>query len=76
MSRERRFGGGINLELGVAVVGGDEDGSALLNSRSDDRLKAGVDGFDGLNGGVEFAGVPDHVGVGEVHDDEIVLAHL
>ena len=30
-----------------------------------------VDGFAGLDGGLQSAGVADHVGVGEVGDDEI-----
>ena len=33
-----------------------------------------VDGLDRVDRRVEHAGVPDHVGVGEVHEDEVELA--
>ncbi len=35
------------------------------------RAELRVDGFDGLDGGLELAGVADHVGVGEVGDDQV-----
>jgi hypothetical protein len=36
-----------------------------------DAAELGVDGFYGADGGFELAGVADHVGVGEVDDDDV-----
>ena len=46
--------------------------------RSDlkDPAQAFVDGFDGLHGGFELAGVADHVRIGEIHDDGVEIALL
>lgn len=64
-------GDGVDEQLGVAVVGGDEQRTSTLFDGGVDAAELGVDGFDGLDGGVEFAGVADHVGVGEVDDDDV-----
>ena len=71
---KRLAGHGVDHLLGVAVVGGDQSDAAGLRHRRDDAADAGVDGLDGLDRGVEDARVPDHVAVGEVEDDHVVLA--
>jgi len=57
--------------LGVAVVGGDQQAAAALADGLVDTAQLGVDGFDGADGGFHLAGVADHVGVGEVDDDDV-----
>ncbi len=71
MGGVRAAGGGVDEHLGVAVVGGDEQASAALFDRLIDAVELGVDGLDGADGGFELAGVADHVGVGEVDDDDV-----
>src|SRR5688572_32079272 len=61
---------GVPHLLGVAMVGGDDERSAAGKRRIDDPADAFIDDFDGLDGGVQLAGVADHIGVGEVDDDE------
>jgi len=39
-----------------------------------DAAEARVHGFDGFDGGFEFAGVADHIGVGVIHDDGVESA--
>ena len=39
---------------------------------ADDLAKAAVDGFDRFDHGGDHAGVPDHIAVGKVHDDESI----
>ena len=46
------------------------DAAALLDGLVD-AAELGVDGFDGADGGFHLAGVADHVGVGEVDDDDV-----
>ena len=61
----------VDEHLGVAVVGGDEPVGAALLDGLVDASELGVYGFDGTDGGFEFAGVSDHVGVGKVDDDDV-----
>jgi len=61
----------VDEHLGVAVVGGDEERSAALLDGLIDAAELRVDRLDGANGGFELAGVTDHVGVGEVDDDDV-----
>ena len=65
-------GGGVDHLLAVAVVGGDDGAAALSLDGVEDSAAADIDGFDGLNGGGENAGVADHVAVGEVDDDHVI----
>lgn len=60
----------------VAVVGGDEELTTEGEDFFADFGDALVDGFAGFDGGIDDAGVTDHVGVGEVEDDEVVVAEL
>ena len=62
---------GVPHLFAVAVVGGDDEGAALGQYRVDEFADAVVDDFDGFDGGGEFAGVSDHVAVGEVDDVDI-----
>jgi hypothetical protein len=63
---------GVEHLLGVAVVGGDEDRAAARACRFDHAADALVRHGHRLDGGVEDAGVPDHVAVGVVQDDQVV----
>ena len=69
---------GIVLDhlLGVAVVGGNQRRAALGHRRLDDAPDASVHRLDGLDRGLEHAGMADHIGVGVVHDDHIIDAAL
>src|SRR5882724_29429 len=67
----RAAGGGIDHGFGVAVIGGDDPRAAARLKGLIDAAEARVHGFDGLDGGFEFAGVADHVGVGVIHDDGV-----
>ena len=67
----RAAGGRVDHLLGVAVVGGDDHGSAGTLEGSIDLAEAGINGFDGFDGGRNLAGVADHVGVGEVHHHDV-----
>ncbi len=62
---------GIDHHLGIAVVGGDEHGSAFGTDRQFDTAQTGVHSFDRLDGGLDLAGMADHVSIGEIHDDDI-----
>ncbi len=64
-------GDGVDEEFSVAVVGGDEQAAATLADGLVDAAELSVDGLDGADGGLHLAGVTDHVGVGEVDDDDV-----
>ena len=51
--------------LGVAVVGGDEGGTAHLTDSLDDLAHTGVHGLYRLDGGIHDAGVAHHVAVAQ-----------
>ena len=71
----RLAGRGVVHRLGVAVVGGDQHLAAGVARRRDDAADARVERLDrALDGGVEVAGVADHVAVGVVADDRVVAA--
>ena len=59
--------------FGVAVVSGDDGCAVCVFYGFEDAVQAGVNGGDGVYGGVEDAGVTDHVGVGEVAYCGVVL---
>ncbi len=71
MRRVRAAGDGIDHQLGVAVVGGDEPASVSFLDGFVDAAELRVDGLDGADGRLEFAGVAHHVGVGEVGDHQV-----
>ncbi len=75
--RVRARGDRIDHHLGVAVVGGDDPAAVLFFEALPDAPQTGVHRFDGANGRLHLARVAHHIGVGEVHHDdvEILLAH-
>lgn len=74
----RGLGGVLLVEhlLGVAVVGGDEEGVAALLALLVDLADGGVGLGAGNDGGVVDTGVADHVGRGKVVHEELELALL
>jgi hypothetical protein len=64
-------GGRVDEHLGVAVIGGDEEVSSVLTDGVVDAAQFPIDCFDCTDGGFDLAGVADHVGVGEVDDDDV-----
>ena len=48
----------------------------LLPQRVVDLAQARVHHFDGLHRRLHFAGVPHHIGVGEIHHDHVEVALL
>ena len=64
----------VDHGLGVAVVGADDPGAFMSAQNLIDAGEAGVDGFDGADGRLHFAGMAHHIGVGEVHDDHVEVA--
>ena len=62
--------------LRVAVVGRHEADAAPALDGRDDLAEAAVHGLDRLHDGRDHSRVADHVGVGEVHDREAVVARL
>ena len=67
---------GLEHLFAVPVVGGDEGLSAFFQEGIEDTTGAGIDGFDGPDRGGEDPGMTDHIGVGEVEDDEVIEAFL
>ena len=66
----------VDHAIGVAVVGGDAGHAAHFSDRVGYLLNAPVDCLDRLDCRVEHTGVTDHVAVGEVEDDHVILAAL
>ena len=58
------------------MVRSDKGAAAGVQHGRDHLIHSGVHSLDGLDGSVEHAGVADHVAVGEVQDDHVVLAAL
>ncbi len=63
----------IEHQFGVAVVGGDQHFTAGLLDGRQDAAERGVDRLDRLDGGIEVAGMADHVRVGQIADDHVVV---
>ncbi|MNX92463.1 hypothetical protein D3C86_1246030 [compost metagenome] len=76
MARHDLAGGRIVHGLGVAVVGGDDRRAALGLDGPDDAAEADVQRLDRLHRRPQVAGVAHHVGIGEVHDDDVGLGVL
>ena len=72
----RTAGLGVDHQLRIAVVGGDDHSAAFRSHRLVDFTQAGVHGFNGFGGGFELAAVAHHVGVGEVHDQDIKMTFV
>ena len=67
---------GIGHHLRIAVIGGDQQRAALGLDRGAQPAEAAIDRLHRLDGGGEIAGVADHVGVGEIDDDQVELVGL
>jgi hypothetical protein len=72
----RVAGDRIDHQFGIAVIGGDQQRPALGEDGIGDLSKAGIDRLDRLDRRREHAGVADHVGIGEVQHEEVVLPAL
>src|SRR6266481_975655 len=57
------------------MIGGDETFAVKLEKFWDNSRYTFVHGFDGFDSRLNYAGVADHVGIGEVEDDQIVFRH-
>ena len=66
----------VDHAIGVAVIGGDAGHAAHLSNGVGYLLHTPVDCLDRLDCRVEHTGVTDHVAVGEVEDDDVILAAL
>ena len=71
-------GGAVRVHhlFGIAVVGGDEGAAAGVQHSGDHLIHSGIHSLNGLDSGIEHAGVADHVTVGKVQDDHVILAAL
>ncbi len=67
----RTLGDGIDHRFGVAVIGRDHPRSAGAAQRGVDFAEARVHRLHGSHGRRHFPGVPHHVGVGVIHDDDV-----
>ncbi len=70
----RPAGLGIAHHLAIAVVGGDDQRAAGALDGVGDAPEPGVDRLHRLDRRRQAAGVADHVGIGVVQDDQVVLA--
>jgi hypothetical protein len=77
IDRMRRMGRtvlGIDHRLAIAVIGDDEEGTLPASDTFADLAERGIHRFDRNNGRFQASGVADHVGIGVVDDDQIMLA--
>ena len=68
----RSAGVRVHHHLAIAVIGGDDDGATGRLQRLERAAKAGIDRLAGTDRGVQIAGMADHVGIGEIHHDQVV----
>lgn len=62
---------GVNEVVGIAMVGGEEDGVAVLQGQGHDAGHAGIYGLYRFYDGGPNAGVAYHIGIGKVEADEV-----
>src|SRR5690606_3478164 len=62
--------------VGIAVIGGDDQGAAGCLHTLDNLAEAAIHSFDGRDGSRDDARVANHVGVGEVDHAKSVFAAL
>src|SRR5208283_4697610 len=67
----RTAGGGIDHHLGVPVIGRDQHRAAFGANRGFDSTETGIDRFNGFHSRLNLARMPNHIGVGEVYDDDV-----
>ncbi len=56
------------------MIGGYESHTVHLKGGGNNAPDALVNGFDGLDCSVEYTGVADHVAVGEIENDHVILS--
>lgn len=64
-------GGFVDIGFGIAMIGRDEGTPTMTRGGFDHTLQFTVEGFEGDDERGDIAGVPDHIGVGEVDEEEI-----
>jgi len=74
MRGQRRAGGSVDFELGIAVVGRHCQQATTSKDRLLDPAKLAINHLHRPDGRLKIARVTDHVRIGEVDDDEGVLA--
>ena len=62
--------------LAIAVIGCQEHAAACLAQGRLDLADSAIDRFHGFDCRFQAAGMADHIGVGEIADDQIVFAAL
>ena len=67
----RLAGRGIGHEFGVAVIGGDQRDAAASSSASITMPSAASDASTAVTVASMYAGMADHVGIGEVDHDDV-----
>jgi hypothetical protein len=67
----RPAGPGIDHHLRIAMIGGDQHRSAFRPNRGFNPAQASVDRFDRFDRRLYLSRMPDHVGVGKVHDHDV-----
>lgn len=63
-------------EFAVSVVCGDEELAAEAEGLLDDGFYGGIDGLDGTLCCIDDTRVADHIGIGEVEDDEVEFLEI
>ena len=64
----------VNHGFGVAVIGGDNPGAAARLQRLIDSSQSRIHRFDRLDGSLQLSRVPDHIGVGVIHNDGVEVS--
>ena len=68
--------GRVDHQLGVAMIGGNQQRAPFCSHCRLDTSEAGIHRFDGFDSGLDFSGVADHIGISEIHDDHVKRAVL
>ena len=71
MCRVRTASNGINHLFRIAVIGSDNHRAALLLQLAIDPAQLRIHSLDGSDRRLEFARVTHHIGIREVHDDQV-----
>ena len=63
----------VDHALAVAVIGRDNGDSVFAQDGIHQFAGAAIDGGDRFDGGGQAAAMPDHVRIGEVDQDEVIV---
>src|SRR5712691_11390928 len=63
----------LNKMFGITMVGGNQQAASHSQRCLHDAANAGIDYFNGLDRGLDYACMANHVSVGVVHDYQVVL---